>query len=203
MRAQTLQIVHGVTLFTNDLHVDVESRARASLNWSRTTFNRNCRRDLFLQIYEKLPSSAPAWPSSWPWVSLRLAYIVSGLFCPQLGVAHENVLRCRLQRPIHLSQTQLRQVPQPAFLHLVVPEVRDRCHFFLRLVPGSLQSQVPRLVCVCELANASDLQDRAPFVRQSYFDTLPLEVLTSSREQQCQNTQNNRSSHRISSSLPL
>ena len=38
---------------------------------------------------------------------------------------------------------------------------------------------VPRLVCVCELANVRDLQDRAPFVRQSYFDLLPCEVLMS------------------------
>ena len=73
-------------------------------------------------------------------------------------------------------QSQIRQVPRPAFLHLVVPEVRDRPHFLLRTVPGSLHSQVPRLVCVCEVVNVHDLQDRAPFVRQSKYDTLPCGV---------------------------
>ena len=57
------------------------------------------------------------------------------------------------------------------------PEVRVGPHFLSRPVPGSLISQVPRLVCVCELVNVRDLQDRAPFVRQSYFDTLPCESI--------------------------
>ena len=75
--------------------------------------------------------------------------------------------------------------------------------FLLRPVPGSLQPQVPRLVCVSERANVRDLQDHAPFVRQSYSDTLPCEGLIFSREQLCQNTLRHRSSDRISSSLPL
>ena len=54
------------------------------------------------------------------------------------------------------------------------------------------------LVCVCEPANVRDPQDHAPFARQSYFDTLPCEVLLSSHERQCQNTQSNRSSHNTS-----
>ena len=33
---------------------NVSTRARASLNWSRVTLNKNCRRDLFLQIWEML-----------------------------------------------------------------------------------------------------------------------------------------------------
>ena len=33
---------------------NVSTRARASLDWSRATLNRNCRRDLFLQIRESL-----------------------------------------------------------------------------------------------------------------------------------------------------
>ena len=150
--------------------------------------------------------SPQAWPSSWPGVPVRLAYHVSGLFCPQLGVANEHALLCRPQRPIHVSQTQIQRVPLPAVPHLVVPGVRNHPHFLLRLVLRSLQAQVPRLVSVCELANVRDLQDRAPFVHQSYFDTLPCEVLMFSHmfshEQLCQNTLSNRSSHRISSSLP-
>ena len=63
---------------------------------------------------------------------------------------------------------------------------RRRLHKARRLVPNSLQPQIPRLVCVGELANVRDLQDRASFVHQSYFDTLPCEVLMCSREQQRQ-----------------
>ena len=70
-------------------------------------------------------------------------------------------------------------------------------HFLLRQGPGSLQSQVPRLVCVCELANVRDLQDRAPFVRQSYLDTLPCEVLTSSREQLFVRTRRGNDGHTV------
>ena len=145
-----------------------------------------------------LTSSALAWPSSGPGVPVRLACRVSGLSCPQLGVSNGCVLRCRLRRLIHVSQTHIQQVPLLAFLHLVVPGVRDHPHFLLRPVPCSLQSQVPRLVCVCVLANVHDPQDRATLVRQSNFDSLPCEVLMSSREQLHQNTLSNRSSHRIS-----
>ena len=69
-------------------------------------------------------------------------------------------------------------------------------------MPSSFQSQVLRFVCVCELANVRDLQDRAPYVSQSYFGTSRCEVLMSLRDGQCQNTLSNRSSHHISSSLP-
>ena len=75
---------------------DVSTRARASLNWSRTTFNKDCRRDLFLQIWERLRAfhasdpSAPVWPSSWPGVPVRLAYRVSGLFLPSAPEAHTS-----------------------------------------------------------------------------------------------------------------
>ena len=131
------------------------------------------------------PSWAPAWPSSWPGVPVRLVDCVSGLVCHQLGVTNKHL--------VHVSQTQIQQVLLLG--HHAVPEVQDRPHFLLRPAPGSLQPQVPRLVCVCELANVRDLQDRAPFARQSSFDTFPCEVLMSSREQQCQNTQSNRSSH--------
>ena len=84
-------------------------------------------------------------------------------------------------RLVYLSQTQVRQVPLPAFLHLAVLEKQDRKFH----VSSSF---------VSELANVRDLQDRALFVRQSYFDTPPCEGLMSSREQLCQNPQSNRSS---------
>ena len=144
---------------------NVSTRARATLNWSRATLNRNCLRDSFLQVWERLRALTLLTPPRLQ-LGLRLGlrfqyvlYIVClSSFCPQSGVANEYVLHCRLQRPINVSPTQIRHVPPPAFLHLVVLEVRDRSLFLLRLVPGSLQSRDPRLVYVCELANVHDLQ---------------------------------------------
>ena len=87
----------------------------------------------------------------------------------------KNTKNLLLLRPIHVSQTQIQLVPPPAFLHLVVPEVRDRPHFLLRPVPSFLQPQVPRLVCVCELANVRDLHDRES------FDVFPCSVYSNVR----------------------
>ena len=107
-------------------------------------------------------SWAPAWPSSWPEVAAHLAYCVSGRFFPQLCVANEHVLHCRLQRRIHVTQVRTRQVCPPASQHLAVPEVRDHRHLLSRPVPCPLEPQVPHLICTCEFANVRDLQDHAP-----------------------------------------
>ena len=114
---------------------NVSTRARASLNWSRATLNRNCRRDLFLQIGERLRAFTLLTPLRLqPGYRLGLGSSTSCIssFWPLLPSARSRK-RARsavsgLQRPIHASQTQIRQVLLPALLHLVVPEVRDRPH---------------------------------------------------------------------------
>ena len=136
-----------------------------------------------------------------PWgVSVRLVYRVSG---PFFALSLESQPSTFFIVGYSVRSTfRRRRFDKCLCRHFYVLSF-PRCgiaDFLLRPVPGSLQSQVPCLVCV---QTFRDLQDRAPFVRQSYFDTLPCEVLMSSRERLCQNTLSNLSSHHISSSLPL
>ena len=70
---------------------NIRTRARASLNRSRATRNRNCRRALFFQIWERLraltllapPGSSLAFVLA-SGVPVHLVCRVSGLVCPQL-----------------------------------------------------------------------------------------------------------------------